>query len=130
MSTLTNGTAVTLPDSLLWSDEFDFTAVAQRVGRGVTGALFVDEMALSSGRTITLQGADDRGWLPRAALETLYGWAQTPNLPMTLNLRGTNYSVIFDRQQGKPIEARPVQIYEDVAAGDHYVVTLHFIVVA
>lgn len=129
MSTLTNVTTITLPDDLQWIDEFDFTAVAQRVGRSVTGALQVDEVALSAGRPITLQGADDRAWIARAVLDTMRGWAQTPNTPLTLNLRGTDYTVIFDRQGGKPIEARPVQIYDDVDAADAYVVTVHFLVV-
>lgn len=133
MSTLTNGaTTITLADHLEWIDEFDFSAVAQRVGRGVTGALHVDEMALSAGRPITLQGADDR-WLLRSVVETLQAWAQTPGTTMTLTLRGTAYTVSFDRQGGKAIEARAVGWlgwHGDVDPDDAYVVTLHFLVVA
>jgi hypothetical protein len=78
MPTLTNGaTTITLPDHLEWIDEFSFDAVAQRAVRGVTGALHIDEVALTAGRPITLQGADDR-WVERAAIETLHAWAQTP----------------------------------------------------
>jgi hypothetical protein len=131
MSTLTNGTTITLPDHLEWIDEFDFTPVAQRTGRTVTGALYVDEVALSAGRPITLQGAEDR-WVLRAVLETLLAWAQTPNTPMTLNLRGIDYAVIYDRRGGKPIEARAVGWlgwHGDVAADDAYIVTVHFLVV-
>jgi hypothetical protein len=127
MATLTNGTSVTLPDTLEWVDEFDFTAVAQRTGRTITGALWVEELALAAGRPITLQSGEDRAWVKRAVLETMLAWAQTPGATLTLNWRGADYSVIFDRQQGKPIEARLVEIYDDVDAGDDYVVTLRFL---
>lgn len=132
MSTLTNGaTTITLPDHLEWIDEFDFSAVAQRAGRGVTGVLYVDEVALSGGRPITLQGAEDR-WLIRSVLDTLQAWAQTPGVTMTLTLRGTAYTVTFDRRGGKAIEARAVGWlgwHGDVQAGDAYVVTVHLLVI-
>jgi hypothetical protein len=131
MSTLTNGaTPVALPDDLVWIDEFEFTAVAQRTGRTVTGALYVEEVALSAGRPLTLQGGDDRAWIARSVLETLRTWAQTPNTLLTLNLRGTDYSVVFDRQGGKPVEARAVMPLADNDPADAFVVTLHFLVVA
>ena len=132
MSTLTNGaTTITLADHLEWIDEFDFAAVGQRVGRGVTGVIYVDEMALSGGRPITLQGADDR-WVLRSVAETLLAWAQTPGLTMTLTLRGTAYTVIFNREQGKAIDARAVGWlgwHGDVQANDAYVVTVRFLLV-
>ena len=131
MSTLTNGTAVTLSDSLEWIDEFDFTPVVQRTGRTVTGALFVEEVALAAGRPITLQTVESGILITRAVLETLLAWAQTPNTTMVLNLRAVDYTVIFDRSAGKPIEVRAWWPgLGDVDPGDFYSLTLRLLQVA
>jgi hypothetical protein len=123
MSTLTNGgTTVTLSDDLQWVDEFEWHPVAQKSGRTITGALWVDAQALSAGRPITLQGDDSTGWASRADVVALQSLAAAPGV-LTLTLRGTPYSVVFDHE-AKPIEARAVVGYADVAPNDFYILTV------
>ena len=65
---------VTLPDGLRWSDEFDWTPLAQRAEYSLTGALIVERATRQAGRPITLIGGKDFVWITRAnliALKTL-----------------------------------------------------------
>jgi hypothetical protein len=130
MATLTNGaTVLTLPDDLDWIDEFDWQPVVQQREYTLTGALWVHESGLAAGRPITLRGDETFAWMPRADLDTLAGWANAvATTTMTLSLRGTDYAVIFNREQGKPIDARPILNYNDVDPDDNWVVTLRFVV--
>jgi hypothetical protein len=117
--------AITLPADLLWTDEYSYTPVKQTLSRAVDGSLIVEAAAANKGRPITLQGGDDYGWIERSILEELRLKQYQPGLTMTLTLRGTAYSVIFDQEGG--IEARPVVEYRNPAATDPYIVTLKFI---
>jgi hypothetical protein len=124
MTTLTNGTTTaTFTDDVLWTDEFDFSPVAQTINRTVTGALWVQEAALAAGRPITLQSGNDYGGVPRSEVLDLQTLAAIPNATLTLTLRGATYNVIFDRSS-KAIEAKPFIDYSDVDAADSYLITL------
>ncbi|MCO5763766.1 MAG: hypothetical protein NHG36_20070 [Chromatiaceae bacterium] len=65
---------VALPDGLRWSDEFDWTPLAQSTEYSLTGALIVERATRQAGRPITLIGGKDFVWITRAnliALKTL-----------------------------------------------------------
>ena len=53
-----DGSALSLPQDLIWSDELTWSAVAQAKERGIWGTLIVDAMARNGGQPITLTGAD------------------------------------------------------------------------
>lgn len=129
MTTLTDGTTTaTFTDDVLWADEFDFAPVAQKVGRTITGAQWVQEAALAAGRPITLRSGADYGPVPRTQLLNLQTLAALPNATLTLTLRGVAYTVAFERSS-KPIEAVPHIDYSDPLATDNYLVTLRFMTV-
>lgn len=119
------GTTVELDPDLYWADEFAWSAVTQSVTHTLTGALVIQQAVKLAGRPITLQPeGDDSAWMPRAAVEQLHAWANTPQLTLTLSgLRGATRSVIF-RQQDGAHDARPVVHYSDVDNADNYRVTL------
>jgi len=124
MSTLTNGsTTANLSDDLQWVDEFAWNPVAQKTGRTITGAFWVDAQPVTAGRAVTLQGDDNTGWASRADVVALHALAATTG-PLTLTLRGAAHSVVFDHEAGAAIEARAVVGYADVAAGDFYILTV------
>ena len=99
---------MTLPDGLIWEDEFDWTPVSQEVTVTITGSLLVQEGAALAGRPITLTGYEDGCWTTRSVIEALYAWAQTADKVMTLVLGSSTKSVIFQRGNAAPVEARQV----------------------
>lgn len=130
--TLGDGTTtLALDPDLHWSDEFEWFANEQVVERGLTGALIIDLGTRQKGRPITLAPpADDAAWMPRATLIQLQAWEAIASQVLTLDLRGTAYSVAFRRHDGAPIEARPVAFVADPLPGefgDWYLVTLRLL---
>lgn len=127
MTTLTNGaTPLTLPDDLLWIDEFDWRPVQGRRTYTIAGAVVHDHGLKLTGRSITLQGGQEYGWVYRPALETLDEWAALPGQEFTLNYRGDDYTVRFDVEQ-QAVLAEPIIPYSDTDAADCFAVTLRFI---
>ena len=125
MSTLSDGTTtIALPDSLMWSDEFAWAAVEQTVSRGLTGSLIIQNGVRTNGRPVTLAAPDDQsGWVPRATINQLRTWANTPGQVLSLAMRGATRNVIFRLSDGA-IQASPVVAYEDDQSTDPYRLTL------
>jgi hypothetical protein len=128
MTTLADGTTtITVPDDLLWSDEFAWSPVEQTVERGLTGSSIVQVGTKTNGRPITLGAdADNVGWVTRTTLDALYGFASVAGKVMTLTYRGTARQVIFRHQDNGAVEASPVIPYADVQPTDYYRVALRF----
>jgi hypothetical protein len=125
MTTLSDGaTTVTLPDTLIWTDEFSWVGVEQHIERTLTGALIVSASELTGGRPITLASTtDDRAWVSRSVVLQCQSWAAVANKQLTLSLRGVARTVVF-RQYETALEAAPVLAFDDVNGDDDYRVTL------
>lgn len=97
---------VPLPDNLYWSDEYQWSQVAQAQARTLDGALVVEEVALQGGRPVTLQGL----WLTRTEVEQLRVLEGQVSQPMNLTLPdGRQLSVLWRREGGRPcLEAQPL----------------------
>lgn len=128
MNTLTYGvTTLTLPEDLLWVDEFAWRRVEQRRSFSITGAQILESAAAQAGRPISLEGGDDYGWIDRDDLLTLDAWRQLPGQVFGLVVRGeASRNVVFNHEAGA-IEAVPVVDYSDVDPGDHYRLKLRFL---
>jgi hypothetical protein len=109
MTTLTDGTTtVTLPDSMQWVDEFDFSPVTQDVQRTIGGGFIVQEGSLSYGQPVTLQGGENV-WTTRQVLKQIQTLASVPNKALVLTLAdGRTFDVIFRRDNGNPFSAVPL----------------------
>lgn len=118
--------ALDIPRSLIWMDEFNWSAVVRAHETSITGALIVDQAVLQAGRPITLQGEDDHGWVARGALAALWSVASTTTDPLALTLAdGRMFTVRF--APDAPIEATPVARAELPGADLPYVVTLRLV---
>jgi hypothetical protein len=118
--------AITLPDDLIWTDEFAWSPLQQSKTYSLTGALILETGAMQAGRPITLAGSDDAAWITRAALKTLYAkLTTTASMSLALN-DGRVFTVAFNHDD-KPIEARPVFDYSTPADDDFYTLTLKLI---
>lgn len=120
----------TLPDDLLWINEFDWNPVAQTTERSLSGALLVQEGQLSHGRSIVLSGNGEAGWVSRLTVKNLYALAKAANKTMSLTLPdGRQFSVIFDRANGSGLETRQLIPFAYPDDDDLYLVTLRLITV-
>lgn len=119
---------VELPRGMLWTDEFDWSAVQKSVERSITGAQVIDAAAKLAGRPITLQGVRDQGWIRRATLLAVQALADVPGATYTLKLAdGREFEVMFAPEN--PIEAEPISRPELPANTHPYVATLRLLTV-
>ncbi len=121
---------ITLPDDLLWINEFDWNPVAQTTERSLSGALLVQEGQLSHGRSVVLSGNGEAGWVSRRTVKSLYALSKEANKTMSLTLPdGRQFSVIFDRANGSGLETRQLIPFAYPDDDDLYLVTLRLITV-
>lgn len=127
MITLTyQGTPLTLPDDLDWTDEHSWSPVVQEANHTLSGTLVVETAEKLAGRTITLESADDRAWLPYTSVQTLRAWAAIPGAEMTLVLRGQSRQVVFRHQDAPAVEAWPILFKASYQTDDWWRVNLKF----
>ena len=117
---------LTLPDDLVWADEFDWTPVKQTLTEAVDGSLIVETGLRLQGRPITLVGAADSGWILRGTLKALYALAQTAS-PRTLVLNDSRSFTVIFRHGEKPIEAAPVISFANPGDDDAYTLTVRLL---
>ncbi|WP_067582835.1 hypothetical protein [Endozoicomonas ascidiicola] len=121
---------ITLPDDLLWINEFQWNPVEQNIDRSLTGALMIQEGALTYGRPITLTGSGEAGWVSRLTVKALLALSKSAGATMRLTLSdGRNYSVVFDRSNGAPVEAEQVMTAAYPTDDDFYFLTLRLLTV-
>ncbi len=115
-----------IPRGMVWVDEFDWHAVEKATDYGLTGKLLIDIAVRQAGRSITLQGVDDAGWIQRSVLQQLYTLAADPGATYALQLADARtFNVQF--APGNPIEARPVGRPELPRAAHPYAATVRLI---
>ena len=95
---------ITLPDDLLWINEFEWNPVEQTTERSLTGALLVQEGQIIHGRPIILSGNGEAGWVSRLTVKSLFALTKAANKTMTLTLPDSRqFPGIFDRSNGAPL---------------------------
>ena len=107
MITLTLGVVtLNLPDALIWTDEFGWSAMVSSHKSGSTGALIIHEGKRQAGRPITLDGVDSKAWITRDECDKFYAWLAIPGAEFDLVVRGMSRRVKFDNSQGAGFTAR------------------------
>lgn len=96
---------ITIPDDLVWRDEWNWTPYAEQATQSLNGSLIVERSPQATGgRPITLEGDDDRAWVERTTLDSLR--ALLSETTMTLDLwDGRSFTVGWRHGDG-PIEAQ------------------------
>ncbi|MEZ2740309.1 hypothetical protein [Comamonas jiangduensis] len=119
---------IALPSGMLWVDEFAWAAAQRSVERSITGAQIIDVVPKVAGRPITLQGAQDQGWIRRATLLAVRALADVPGGQYPLMLAtGEQFTVMFAPEEA--IDAQPISRPELPAHTTPYVATLRLITV-
>ena len=117
-------TTITLPDDLEWVDEYDWDAVRQDVQPLIGGAIVVSENLVTAGRPFTLVSGENV-WVTKIVLDQIYTMLNVVDKQMTLTLPDARtFTVMFNRDGEKPIEAKPVWRKTVQLAADYYTLTI------
>ena len=121
--------AITLPEDLVWANEYNWSPVVQDAKKSVTGALIIQEAKQLAGRSIILSGAENAAWIDRTRLDALQVKSDTVDLAMVLTHNGTVYNVMFDRSGNSDTGITVKEIYPVAnPTSDHiYQITLKLI---
>ena len=96
--------AVSLEDGFLWSDEFEWKPIEQKLERAIDGTAIIQEGKKKSGRSIALVPADkEMGWIKRRDLRSLLAWSALQE-QFTLEFEyphdNRHFNVIFNHEAG------------------------------
>jgi hypothetical protein len=118
---------ISLPDDLVWEDEYDFTPVTQESHITLTGEVIIETATQNGLRPMTLGGGEDEIWISKAVLDALFASVNN-DAPgeMSLSWRGAQYTVIWRHDASPPIEATPINECYDPDDTDLYAVRLKF----
>jgi hypothetical protein len=114
---------LTLPDGLLWSDEFEITAITQSIRRRLDGGLTVYPRQLTSGRPITLEATPDH-WLTRADARELLTMAAVVGGVFDLSLRDQAFVVAFRHHDHPALDLKPMIDFDFPADSDPVIGTI------
>ena len=120
---------LSLPPDLWWSDETDWCPVDQSADYSLEGSLIVEESVKQAGRTITLEGGNNRAWVRRSLVLQLQAMAAEPGKEMELVIHDQRFTVIFRRSAGLAVEARSKKKMSPPADQDYYTLVLRFLVI-
>lgn len=119
---ITSGVVITLPNDLMWEDEFSWSPTTGEVNRSLTGALIIEVAEKQLGRSITLKPkSDDMAWVSRAVVAQLRGWLLPATRKMRLELEYPDDSrqfIVMFRHWDTPVEASPVKGFPGHNSGD------------
>ena len=131
LKNLSDGQELTLPDDLLWSDEYTWTPAVASVSYLITGALLIQSAVRQSGRHITVVGAPDMAWVQRSTVERLRQWAalaaaETSGRFVLRFKDAREFTVVF-RHSDTAIDAEPVKGLPAQSDADYYRLILRFL---
>ena len=122
--------AITLPDDLIWRNEYKWQPVSQVIDKSLTGVLIIQEAQQVKGRDIILVGTDSSGWITKATLDLLKVKYDTANLTMVLIINSVSYNVMFKRSSNQgALAAQLIRECSNPSANENYSVTLEFITI-
>lgn len=122
-------------NGLRWSDEFNWTPIAQSIEYGLTGAPLIQESTRLAGRPLTLTGGRSWAWINRSDLIALQALLDaTAQRTLTLH-DGRQIPVIPRRDGDGPLTVAPVPVVGDSGPADptdathYYIDQIRFLIV-
>ena len=113
--------SLTLPDELIWIDEYAWQKVRVNEKLSLSGVrnVFENKLPSYSGRPITL--TSDYAWIKKSDLNTLYSWAEILDKDMTLKLHDlSEYTVRFRHIEQPVIEAEQILNTAFISSDTYY----------
>lgn len=132
-TTISDGiTVLTLPDTLLRTDEFSWSPISQSATRTLDGGLWIDQSVATVGEPITLQGGRDsgdvHGEMTRSDLAALAALLNQPGVHLQLTFRGTTYDVV-PRHDATALDAVDVFQVSDPQPTDWVIPTIRLMTI-
>lgn len=129
-----SGNVISLPNDLLWVDEFRWTPVASSSSYSLAGSLIIEQGVKLAGRPITLEPPDNEmAWVSRATHAALRAAAAIPARRFKLMLEyptdAREFLVAF-APVDDPIDGNPVKGFPEHEPDSWFSVKLKFIEVA
>jgi hypothetical protein len=123
--TLDDGvTTITLPDSLEWFNEYNWSPVGQDIRATIGNGIIIQESLVVAGRPITLRGGEFV-WITKTVLDALKALYDVPDKSYTLTLPDARtFNVVFDRSSGAGLEAVPIWRKNVQDTTDYFTITL------
>lgn len=120
---------VKLHGQMFWSDEHDWSALAQTSPEyTLGGAVLIEQGTKLSGRPITLVGQHAR--IQKQSIDELRRWSEIPELMMTLiHPDGRTFNVCFDRPVLSNIEPIKMIRASEQLPTDQYRINIHLITI-
>lgn len=120
---------VTLSDHMVWTDEFEYTAVAQSALRTLGGNVKVYTQQLTKGLPITLSATTDQGWLTKAQIQAVQALADAAGSTYTLTIGSDTFSVVFRHQDAPAFAAEALDQVGAQAPPGYYTATIKLMTV-
>lgn len=122
---------VTLPNDLLWQDEFNWTPIRATNTYTLSGALVIEQGKRLAGRPISLEAPQpDMAWVSRGLAQTLKEWSERLNRRFLLTFEyptdTRQFLVVFDCST-EPIGAETVRGFASHASDHEFRISLKFI---
>lgn len=116
MITLTyQGVVQELPDRLIWEDEYQWSPVEKSIRTATNGAMHVHVGKRLAGRPYYLNGQVSKAWIYRPVCDLMQAWSDEPEGELSLFIRGSARTVIWDSSQGPAFQATPIWMLVDGA---------------
>ena len=120
---------IVLPDSMVWVDEFEYTAVRQETTRTLGGTLVVASTPLVAGRPITLVANLDHGWITYDQVQKLEALSTQAGGVFSLTTHTGAFSVMFRHSSPPAFAAQPIRVKQQPLVDDLYTATIKLITI-
>lgn len=118
--------AISLPDSITWTDRDNYQPVSQTMRVARDGTPVIYHAPQLGGRPITIASTENSGWMRRDTLNALQALASTPGSQHALSIGDDEFTVIWRHDDPPAIQAEPLVARTTHDDGDYFRVTLKF----
>ncbi|MDH5637427.1 MAG: hypothetical protein OEZ04_02940 [Nitrospinota bacterium] len=116
--------ALTLPDQMLWTDQYSWSPAAGQAQRTIAGGLALFTQSMIKGRPVTLEAADGVAWLTQQQVDDIMAMAAQPGAAFTLSWEGEMSTVRFAHHAPPVVEFSPIMPLADQYTGTIKLITV------
>ncbi len=99
---------IILPESIQWTDQWEWTPVAQEVGRTLGGALVIWSQPLISGQPVTLVAEESVTWLTTEQVSAICALSAQSGATFNLVWGDDTFAVMFRNHDLPAVSFKPL----------------------